>query len=396
MLTTYSLQPTPMLDHIRRILIVIAIVFTVGAFYKHWRVQQDGFGFFDLFKGDASSANYTPPNSPALSETDVPGLSRLSEEFAKISQSVLPSVVSINTSTINRMPVRDVFGFLRGYRNGISPGLGSGVFVSKEGHVVTNYHVIKGASEIKITTNDLKTYDAEVIGTDTQLDIAVLKVKSGDKNFPPLSFSDSGKARVGQIVFAVGNPFGLSGTVTQGIISATQRRFSDSTNALIQTDTVINPGNSGGPLINIRGEIVGINVAIFRGEENVHAWQGVGLAIPASDVKTAFETIIRIGKVEPGYFGIQINPTPVAVSSSLQTSLGALVEIVIPDSPAAKAGLKPGDVITKFGDASFKSLDELLSMIQNARPGQKISITLVRDGKLNTLSALIEQQPQGK
>lgn len=385
-----------MFDHIRRIFIVLAIVFTVGAFYKNWRVQQDGFGFFDLFKGSATvPANYTPPNSPALSEADVAGLSRLSEEFTRISQSVLPSVVSINTSTINRTPVRDVFGFLRGYRNGISPGLGSGVFVSKEGHIVTNYHVIKGAAQIKITTHELKTFDVEIIGADTQLDIAVLKVKSGDKNFPPLSFADSEKARVGQIVFAVGNPFGLSSTVTQGIISATQRRFSDSANALIQTDTVINPGNSGGPLINIRGEIIGINVAIFRGEENVHAWQGVGLAIPANDVKTALETILKIGKVEPGYFGIQINPTPVVVRS-LQTTLGALVEIVIPDSPAAKAGLQPGDVITQFGDAPFKSLDQLLSMIQNARPGQKISITLVRDGKLNTLSALIELQPQGK
>lgn len=386
----------PMLDHFRRILIVFAIVFTVGAFYKHWREKQGGFGFFDLFKGSAAPANYTPPSTPLLQEADVPGLSALSDEFARISQSVLPSVVSINTSTINRVPVRDVFGFLRGYRNGISPGLGSGVFVSKEGHIMTNYHVIKGASQIRITTHDQKTYDAEVIGADTQLDIAVLKVKGGEASFTPLAFGDSEKARTGQIVFAVGNPFGLSSTVTQGIISATQRRFSDSANALIQTDTVINPGNSGGPLINIRGEIIGINVAIFRGDENAHAWQGVGLAIPANEAKAALETILQLGKAEPGYLGIQLNPTPVAVSDTLQTAFGALVEIVIPDSPADKAGLLPGDVITKFGDTAFKSLDQLLSMIQNARPGQSIKITLVRDGKLSTLSALIEPQPQGK
>ncbi len=386
-----------MLDHIRRIFIVLAIVFTVGAFYKKWRTQQEGFGFFDLFKGStATLTNSPPPNIRSLSTTDLPGLAALSDEFAQISQFALPSVVSINTSTINRMPVRDVFGFLRGYRNGISPGLGSGVFVSKEGHIVTNYHVIKGASEIKITTNDLKTYNVEIIGADTQLDIAVLKVKDGDKNFSPLSFSDSEKAKVGQIVFAVGNPFGLTGTVTQGIISATQRRFSDSTNALIQTDTVINPGNSGGPLINIRGEIIGINVAIFRGEENVNAWQGVGLAIPANDVQLAYETIIKQGQAEPGYFGIQINPVPVNVNSGNQTTLGALVEIVAPDSPAAKAGLKISDVIIQFADTSFQSLDQLMNSINHAKPGQKVSITLVRAGNILKLSALIEKQPVGK
>lgn len=386
-----------MLDHLRRIFIVFAIVFTVGAFYKNWRMQQGGFGFFDLFKGSANAPVHdTPAPAPLLHESEVPGLSALSEEFARISSAVLPSVVSINTSTINRVPVRDVFGFLRGYRNGISPGLGSGAFVSKEGHLVTNYHVIKGASQIKITTHDQKTYDAEVIGADSQLDVAVLKVKGGDNNFPPLSFGDSEKARTGQIVFAVGNPFGLTSTVTQGIISATQRRFSDSAHALIQTDTVINPGNSGGPLINIRGEIIGINVAIFRGDENAHAWQGVGLAIPANEVKTSMETIITLGKAEPGFLGIQINPNPVSVGFARQSTPGALVEIVIPDSPAARAGLQPGDIITKFGNTTFESLDQLLSMIQNARPGQTVNITLVRDGKLNTLSALIEPQPQGK
>lgn len=385
-----------MLDHLRRILIVVAIVFTVGAFYKNWRIKQDEGGFFDLFKGSApATADYTPPPSPLLREGEVPGLSALSDEFARISQAVLPSVVSINTSTINRVPVRDVFGFLRGYRNGISPGLGSGAFVSKEGHIVTNYHVIKGASQIKITTHDQKTFEAEVIGADTQLDIAVLKVKGGENKFTPLAFGDSDKAKTGQIVFAVGNPFGLSSTVTQGIISATQRRFSDSANALIQTDTVINPGNSGGPLINIRGEIIGINVAIFRGDENAKAWQGVGLAIPANEAKASLETIIKIGKAEPGYLGIQINPNPVAVSSGQQATLGALVEIVIPDSPADKAGLLPGDVVTRFGEKSFASLDQLLSLIQNAKPGQNIKITLVRNGQLSTVNALIEPQPQG-
>lgn len=384
-----------MFEHIRRILLVIIIFMAATWLYRQWQARQGGQSLFDFIQTEGTKPEkFTAPTGAKLSATDVPGLARLSEESAKLASTVLPTVVSIDTATISRVAVRDIFGYLRGYRNDVSPGLGSGVIVSKEGHVLTNYHVIKGATQIKITTNDRKSYKTEIIGADSQLDIAVLKIVGGGNNFPALSFANSDEVQPGQVVFAVGNPFGLTGTVTQGIISATQRRFSDTSNPLLQTDTVINPGNSGGPLVNIYGELIGINVAIYsRSAANTQAWQGVGLAIPSNDVKLSFQAIMNRGAPVLGFLGIEVSPEPVAVDSALGTTLGAMIETVNEGSPAAKAGIQVGDVIMQFGPRTFASIDELMLMIAKARPGQEVPMILVRNGRILNIKAQIAPRP---
>jgi len=387
-----------MTGHLKRILLAIVIFLAAALIYRLYRDTQPGYSVFDLLQGkSAGSQSYTPAKNSVLAPQDVPVLARFNEESTKVVAAVLPSVVSVNT-TGKRVEVifRDVFGRPLVGRQVDDPRLGSGVIVSKEGHVVTNYHVVQNSQKIQITTGDHQTFNAELVGTDSNTDIAVLHILSARKDFPALHFANSDEVKVGQLVFAVGNPFGLSGTVTQGIISATQRHFSDSGNDLLQTDTVINPGNSGGPLVNISGEIVGINVAIYRGETRINVWQGVGLAIPSNDVSNAFTAIMNHGSSAPvnGYLGLTVLPDPVSVDSSLGgTRRGAMVAEVAPGSPAANSGLQEGDVIVKFGDRNFNGPNELMQLVNSAQPGQTIPIVVVRNSRLLVVNATVQRMP---
>src|SRR5690606_30307058 len=178
---------------------------------------------------------------------------------------------------------------------------GSGVIVSKEGHVVTNQHVISGQKQIQVTLYDKKVYPATLIGQDPQLDIAVLRIEANGAEFRPLKFGDSSQVRQGQIVFAIGNPFGLGETITKGIISAVERSLSDTQRDLFQTDAAINPGNSGGPLVNLQGEIIGINSAIYTPDRLNPGFQGVGFSIPANDVRDTLFAILERGRPIRGY-----------------------------------------------------------------------------------------------
>lgn len=381
-----------MLDHTRRLLLVLAIFLATGWFYKQWRDGQGGSGFFDLLKdGKTSAAAATTPGAK-LTDADVPGLARLSEESAKLAAAVLPSVVSLNTAT----PIIRETLFGR-QMLGVSPGLGSGVIVSKEGHIVTNYHVVKGATQAVVTTQDRKRYPMDLIGYDEDMDIAVLRIRGAKGEFPALAFADSDKARVGESVFAIGNPFGLSGTVTVGIISATQRRFSDSTHDVIQTDTVINPGNSGGPLVNIHGEIVGINVAIFRGDANVDAWQGVGLAIPSNDVRTVFDLIMRGSDARAGYLGIELEPATVDVSvpGTAKQFVGAVISRVLPGSPALQAGLQVGDVVILFDGQPFADTSELMQNVRMSRVGETKEMAVIRGDRRMAIKVTFSTRPKG-
>ena len=394
------------MDTFRRLLLAVLVFSVVSGVFAWWRQDHGGYGLIQLLKGEAPPASITLAQATAtgavVDPNDVPILTRLNQESAKLAASVLPSVVSITTRSVRQGAVswHPFFGLV-GERPRVVPGLGSGAIISNDGHVVTNYHVIEGVSEIMITTNDEDSYPAQILGASEERDIALLQIQSDRKDFPALSFANSDEAHVGEIVFAVGNPFGLTGTVTQGIISARDRRLDDSTLDYLQTDTVINPGNSGGPLVNIQGKIVGINVAIYRGDENVRAWQGVGLAVPANDAKLVIDAIegqVRSGgslDMQMGYLGIELSRDSVVIDRSLLLPKnGALVTDVDPRSPAAAAGLLPGDVIVKLDDQPFDSPANLLSRVRRIPAGQRVLLHVIRDGRLLELEAVLGPRPQ--
>lgn len=390
------------METFRRLVFAIAVFVIASIVFSLWRGGNEGYGLKDFVQGRPPQTEpATLPEGPKLNLDDVKLLSAMSDEFARLSAAVLPSVVSVTTKTVRRGQTawHPFFGLVAG-RSQVIPGLGSGAIISKEGHVITNYHVIADVSEVMITTNDNKKYPARILNYSRERDIALLKIEnSGGREFTPLAFADSDKAKVGQIVFAVGNPFGLSGTVTQGIISARDRHLSDSQMDYLQTDTVINPGNSGGPLVNILGEIVGINVAIFQGDENVRAWQGVGLAVPAKDAKRVVDAILAQANRTPGsateengYLGLELSVEPVQVDNLV----GAFVNHLDARSPAAGAGLRPGDIIVSIDGRNFQTPSDLLAIIRSLQPGKQVVIRLVRDRQLAEITAIIGQRPAGE
>ncbi len=393
------------METLRRLVFALTVFLLATLVFSLWRRTQEGYGLMNLLRGEApaAAAKFTPEAAPKLDLSEVRVLSAMNEEFAKLSAAVLPSVVSITTKTVRRGQTawHPFFGLVSG-RPQVIPGLGSGAVISKEGHVVTNYHVIADVSEVIVTTNDNKKFPAQILGASAERDIALLKIQGGKNDFPALTFANSDEARVGQLVFAVGNPFGLSGTVTQGIISARDRHLSDSQLDYLQTDTVINPGNSGGPLVNLRGEILGINVAIYRGDENVRAWQGIGLAVPANDAKSVVDAILKQAKNGPaalspattGYLGLELSAEPVAIDSRLGTArLGAYITDLDPDSPAAQAGLQPGDIITAFDGQAFRTPGELLKMIFARAPGTQVRVQVLRDGRVAEVAVTVGKRP---
>src|SRR5262249_5823964 len=245
----------------------------------------------------------------------------------------------------------DPFGFFfrrpRGYQNPkeealVQNSLGSGVIVTNEGHIITNNHVVHQVDEIEVQLSDGRTKKARLVGADSQLDLAVLKID--DPGVKPLKLADSDKVQTGDFVLAIGNPFGFDETVTDGIISSKGRpNRTDAFGDLLQTDAAINPGNSGGPLINLRGEVIGINTAIISRSGGS---QGIGFAIPSNTVRTALESLLKQGRIIRGYLGIQTRALQPGQSST--ESEGVTVDDVVPGSPAAQAGLQQGDVIHKF------------------------------------------------
>jgi len=341
--------------------------------------------------GKARSEKFSLTDKPALDLADVQFLSRLNEEYAKLTQAVVPSVVSIDTAGMRTERTQDLWGRIW-IRRFPTQGQGSGVIVTKEGHVVTNHHVIAGQQQIQITLHGGKTHPAHLIGEDTVLDIAVLKIDA-DEKFTPLNFGDSSQVQVGQIVFAVGNPFGLGETVTHGIISAKERSLSDNQRDLFQTDAAINPGNSGGPLVNLRGEIIGINVAIYSQDKENPGFQGVGFSLPANDVKDAFLQICKNGRPVRGFLGVQMRDLDPAVRSAISYggSDGAIVLGISPGSPAQAAGLQPKDVIRSLNDKAIHSATQFLEIIQATPIGDSVKLGVWREGRLLELKATIAE-----
>jgi S1-C subfamily serine protease len=307
-------------------------------------------------------------------------------------------VVSIDTRTV--VPVRNVFNLPLVQE---APGLGSGVIVTKDGHVITNWHVVRAVRlidnvpQMVITTHDGKKYRGSLAGFDDELDIAVLLIEGGAGDFPTLPLGDSDKVRTGEIAFAVGNPLGLAGSVTQGIISASQRRFSDSSHGMIQTDTVINPGNSGGPLVNVLGEIIGINTAIEKPDSAVRGWQGVGLAVPANDVRAALDAILTQRTQQGGYLGITFETKPVLVTVPTNPDKkfhGTVVDFVEPGSPAEKAGIMVGDVIILYDGKTFEEPFQVMRDIMRARVGEVKEFDIIRGDRRLTIKVTFGSRPK--
>ena len=337
---------------------------------------------------------YTPASGPRINLKDVEVLSALDAEYSRLVDAVVPSVVSINSRSLARPRYVDPLELFR--RRGapqqrVQSSLGSGVIVSKEGHVLTNHHVVAGMAEIQVQLTDGRIVPAQLIGSDEQTDIAVLKINA-DK-IEPLPLGDSDDVRVGQMVFAVGNPFGLQETVTQGIISAKGRRaMRDSGVEFLQTDAAVNQGNSGGPLLNLRGEIIGINSAIYS---ETGGWLGISFAIPANVARRALESLIKTGRVIRGYLGIFMeNLTPeLARELGLPDPSGALVTDVVAGSPAQAAGLQSGDVVRAINGRAVKDIMALRSRIADVDLGASVEITYFRGGEEQKATAQIAEAP---
>lgn len=314
-----------------------------------------------------------------------------------VADATLPTVVSISVvveQTAMSDPMREEFReFFRFFGEVPDPdeprrseGAGSGVFISEDGYIVTNNHVVEDAAEITVITHDRKEYDAELVGADPLTDLAVIKIN--ETGLKPAHFGDIENVKVGSMAFAVGNPLGLSSTITSGIVSAVGRgnlfllrdRSGYSVEYFIQTDAAINPGNSGGGLFDLNGSLIGINTAIATGTGN---YIGYGFAIPVDLVKSVVLDLLEDGDVDRGYIGVRIRTVDEAIAkaSGLDRVRGAMVNDVLPDSPAEKAGVKAGDIILEFDGKEVNSSNELQSLVVLHRAGDKVELKLWRDGK---------------
>jgi serine protease Do len=342
---------------------------------------------------------------------EVPSVLReLDSAFVKVAEKVTPAVVNIKSTRkrppamgedqenfYRNHPFREFFGdeffkrFKKELPDRVPEGMGSGVIISDDGRIITNAHVVKDADDIKVTLGDKRSFQAKVIGADAESDVAVIKIEA--KNLPTAAMGDSSKLRVGEIVLAVGNPFGFNQTVTSGIVSATGRtnvkiiEYED----FIQTDAAINPGNSGGPLVNINGEVIGINTAIAS---RSGGYQGIGFAIPSNSAKRIMEDLLSEGKVRRGLLGVHIQDVNESLAKSFgrESADGALVNNVVPGSPAEKAGIQPGDIILEFNGQPVSSAGQLRNVVAAEKPGSAASVVVFRNKKKVTLSVTIMER----
>ena len=351
---------------------------------------------------------HNPPASLKLADANE-GPSRNS--YAPVLKSVLPAVVNISSSKVVRAPsespegmmpfFRQFFGGEDGDGSSVLPqprdhrekSLGSGVVVSPEGYILTNNHVVDGATDVRVTLSDKREFQGRVVGTDPKTDIAVLKIAAS--NLSPITIGDSSKAEVGDTVLAIGDPFGVGETVTKGIVSATGRGnlgiedYED----FIQTDAPINPGNSGGALINDRGELVGINTAILTHGSGGN--QGIGFAVPSNLARTVLEEILKNGKVTRAYLGIYPQDVTPAIAKAFgeKDPGGVLVGDVSPNSPAEAAGLRRGDIILEVNGKPMTGSNQLRMTISMMQPGSAAKLKVVHDGSQRELTIKLHELP---
>lgn len=373
--------------------------FFTGIFILLLGVLLGGIAFYFIGEYTGRKQGYAPFVTPGVPRQ----ILETSKAFSEIVSVVSPAVVNISTSKVIRRdivpffhdPFSDFFGPFKDFRlpkKWKEQSLGSGVIVSPDGYIITNNHVVEQADEIKVTLMDKRSFKARVIGADPKTDISVIKVDA--KDLPTIQWGDSDRLQVGEFVLAIGNPFGLSHTVTMGIISAVGRAnvgiadYED----FIQTDAAINPGNSGGPLVNIRGEIIGITTAIFS---RSGGYQGIGFAVPSNMARSVRDQLEKKGKVVRGWLGVSIQEiTPeLAQKFGLKSSGGALVGDIIKGSPADKYGIKRGDVITEFNGRVVKDAGHLRNMVAQTKAGEEIAVVILRGDKGFSLKVVISELP---
>ena len=382
-------------------------------------------GVYEFARPVRAASPIPAPAAAPLDDSSVSALLALDQAMEHLAAHVTPAVVNITVTSKNKPQMGQLqqrddnddddqapnqnpmqqfgpFGFGPGSgpfrffgqpgRPQIEHGLGSGVIISPDGYIVTNNHVVEGAVDIQVTMSDKRTFSAKLVGTDPLTDLAVVKINGSD--FPSVPLGDSTKLHPGQSVLAFGNPYGFRFTVTRGIVSALNRPNPDPTNRrkpgqFIQTDAAINPGNSGGPLVDARGEVVGINTFLVS---DSGSFSGMGFAIPTQIVRPTIDALIAHGKVVHGYIGIGI--TDVTPENSkffdLSKSAGALVSQVEPDSPGAKAGLKNGDVIVALDGKPVNDSGELQVEVGQRQPGSTIKLDVIRNGKNETIPVTLE------
>ncbi|MBC3812681.1 Do family serine endopeptidase [Undibacterium aquatile] len=370
----------------------LAIWFIVTTLKPGWVNQP-----FSAAQGD--------PMGSALSLKEAPANSvGAQSSYRGAAQKAMPSVVNIYTSKeiqrarnplLNDPFLRRFFGEQSNQRTERQSSLGSGVIVSAEGYILTNNHVVESADEIDVALADGRTAAAKVVGTDPETDLAVIKINL--PNIPAITLGQPDDTKVGDVVLAIGNPFGVGQTVTMGIISA-QGRNNLTDNAFqnfIQTDAAINPGNSGGALVDINGNLLGINTAIYSQSGGS---VGIGFATPVSTVKAVMEQIISQGQVVRGWIGVEpqdITPE-LAESFGLKQKSGAIIAGVIRGGPADKAGMKPGDILVSIAGKPVRDTTEMLNLVAQLKPGNTAKITVVRNKQEPTLEVTVGKRPPSR
>jgi serine protease Do len=381
-----------------------------------WMVAAAGAGLlasgtavYSATNGNATDNNQKPPLNLKVDNTAINRDLKLGNSFASIVQKVTPSVVQINVTTNggnNNFAGQDLQEQLRRFfgrqfqmpEQPENPGeraLGSGVVISSDGYILTNNHVVQNARTIQVHLTDGREFSGKVIGTDPATDVALVKIDAND--LQPITFADSGSTQVGDVVLAVGDPFGIGQTVTEGIISAKDRQGvsndGNSDEDFLQTDAAINPGNSGGPLVDTNGRLVGINTSILS---RTGGNQGIGFAVPSNLCRWVADSLIKNGKVERGLLGVAIQPLTPELAKAFKTNRtsGALVSEVTPHGPADEAGIKSGDVVIQFDNKPVEDNNQFKLMVAESTPGTAFPIQVDRNGQVLSLTVTLKALSQ--
>jgi serine protease Do len=361
-------------------------------------------------EGKEAFPQFAVTQGNGLSGADIDALERQNQAFERIAKAVTPAIAAIQSTQMVKQPQSPLMDpSLRQFFGDSLPqssipkeerqhGLGSGVIVSSDGYIVTNSHVVAKATDIQVLLSDKRTFKGKIVGADPQTDVAVIKIEA--TGLPAIPFGDSNQLKVGDTVMAFGNPFGQYFTVTRGIVSALGRSGmgGDGFENFIQTDAAINPGNSGGALVNVHGQVVGINTAILTGnseQESEGGSVGIGFAIPSSMVQHVIEALIKTGKVARGYMGITISSLDEDLAKQFKVPDigGALVQDLAIGGPAEKAGIKDGDVIRKLNGQQIGDSGQFTAMITNLNPGTEVTVDILRDGQPLTIKATLGERP---